>query len=135
MMLTITKFSSILPMAGRQKEGKKLMKFGHLEKVIKKMQVMNNRADVSFEDIEFEKEASIGYKSLWVVVNKGFSRDDYMTMYIHVSRFDGDKITARMKMSKINDYKGTVIYERMINVDTISAASDLIECVIQAFIA
>lgn len=111
------------------------MRFEDLEKVVKKMQVMSNRADVSFEDIEFEKEASIGYKSLWVVVDKGFSKDDYMTMYIHASRFDGDKITVRIKISKIKDYKGTVIYEKMIDVDTIASTSDFIECAIQAFIA
>lgn len=111
------------------------MRFTDLEKTVRKMQVMNNRADVSFESIEMDTEKGIGYKRLWVVIQKGFSNCDCLTMMLHVSRFDNDDVRCKAKICKNDDFKESVIYEKIIDIDTISSVSDFIECAIQAFIA
>ena len=111
------------------------MRFEELEKSVRKLRVMNDRADVSFADIEYEHEKRIDFKRLWVVIDKGYQASDYITMHLHVSRFNGDDIKVRVKIAKIDDYKEQLIYKKNISIDTISSANDFIECAIQAFIA
>lgn len=111
------------------------MKFADLEKVVKKMQVMNNRADVSFESIELETEKRIGFKRLWIVIDKEKSSFDGMTMHMHISRFDGDDIRIKITIAKIGDFKETAIYDKIVDIGTVSSANNFIQCAIQAFIA
>lgn len=111
------------------------MRFTDLEKIVRKMQVMNNRADVSFKSIELETEKRIDFKRLWIVIDKGRSSFDCMTMHMHISRFDDDDVRIRTMITKIDDFKETVIYDKIVDIKTVSSASDFIECAIQAFIA
>ena len=111
------------------------MRFSDLEKNVRKMQVMNGRGDVSFESIEMDTEKGIGYKRLWIVIQKGFSNCDCLTMMLHVSRFDNDNIKCKVKICKNDYFKESVIYEKIIDIDTVSSANNFLECAIQAFIA